>query len=251
MRYFGGKWNLAAWIIGKFPRHNAYVEPFGGAASVLLRKARSRVEVYNDVADTVVNFFEVLRNKPEELIRALELTLFAKSEYDRCREQDGTDIERARRFFVRSWGGNQGTNPEGRNRGWRRTPDRNVAIQYYSAAQALHETATRLQGVAIDNLDYAEILKRYDGPDTLFYVDPPYLLSTRKSQSVRDGYGRYDMTRDDHELLLARLLAVSGRVLLSGYPSELYEHALSQWTRYERVSKTNKGTVTEVLWIKP
>ena len=82
LRYHGGKWNLASWIISHFPVHECYVEPFGGAASVLLQKSRSPLEVYNDLDGRVVSFFSVLRERPDELARLLSLTPYARAEYE-------------------------------------------------------------------------------------------------------------------------------------------------------------------------
>ncbi len=246
LRYFGGKWRLAPWIIRHFPEHTTYVEPFGGGASVLLRKPPAPVEIYNDLSGTVVNFFRVLREHPAELIKQLELTPFAVDEYNACKEQVGDDVERARRFFVWSWGGHVGTQGDGRNRGWRRTPDRNVARQMRDAARALEDVAKRFANVAIDAVDWRTCLNAYDRDTALFYVDPPYLPQSRRGRSPSDGYGKYEMRPEEHQQLLAGLKAVKGSVVLSGYGSDLYDQELSEWKRHEH--KTSR--FTEVLWIK-
>ena len=72
LRYYGGKWMLAPWIIQHLPDHKTYVEPFGGVASVLMRKAPSQVEIYNDLNSELVNFFKILRN-PYTAKRLVEL----------------------------------------------------------------------------------------------------------------------------------------------------------------------------------
>ena len=256
LRYFGGKWRLAPWVIGHLPPHRCYVEPFGGGASVLLRKDQVEVEVYNDLAGAVVNFFRVLRDRGEELVAKLQLTPFALDEYAASREPTDDPVEAARRFFVRSWGGHSGV--EGcarRDRGWRRTPDRDVARQMARTVdEALVTAARRLRGVAIDCKDYREVLEAYDTADTLFYVDPPYVQSSRaRWNGPSDGYGAaYEMDDDGHRELLERLLRLRGRVVVSGYPSEMYDAALKGWARRERTSALNasSGRATEVLWIK-
>ena len=97
LRYYGGKFRLAPWIIGHFPVHECYVEPFGGAMSVLLRKAPARYEVYNDLDREVVNLFRVLRERPEEFIRAIELTPYSRAEQLLAFEPAPEDeLERAR-----------------------------------------------------------------------------------------------------------------------------------------------------------
>jgi DNA adenine methylase len=249
LRYFGGKWRIAPWIIQHLPEHRCYVEPFGGGASVLLRKPPSTVEVYNDTAVAVVNFFRVLRDTPWDLLASLRLTPFAVDEYATCREQDGSPLERARRFFVRSWGGHHGISGSGRNRGWRRTTERNVAEQFASAADALTETAARLRRVAIDNLDWREVIERYDSAHTTFYVDPPYWRSARRATSPSDGYGEYELDEHDHVLLLECLRGLDGAVVLSGYDNELYRRQLKTWTAHRRRSKTQDGSAVEVLWV--
>ena len=93
LRYYGGKWNLAPWIISHFPPHKNYVEPCGGAASVLLQKPRSPLETYNDLDGNVVNFFRVLRDKPEELIRQIELTPWSRDEFEICRNPSTEPLE--------------------------------------------------------------------------------------------------------------------------------------------------------------
>jgi DNA adenine methylase len=249
IRYLGGKWKIADWVIRHLPPHGCYVEPFAGGASVLLRKQPSRVEVLNDVSGRVVNFFKVLRDQPEDLIRKLELTPMALDEYRTCRRQEGDPVERARRFFAESWQGLAGANGDGRCQGWRRTYDRDVARTIKGAVANLHQVAERLRGVAIDHLDWREVLARYDSPETLFYCDPPYLPATRKRVRPSDGYGANDLTPMEHVELLAALQGVQGAVVLSGYPSDMYDNTLAGWHRTQaEVPAMQRGRAVEVLW---
>lgn len=103
LRYYGGKFNLAPWIISHFPEHKSYVEPCGGGASVLLQKQRSELETYNDIDGNVVNFFRVLRDQPEELIKKIWLTPWARTEYEMAYQKCDDDIEKARRFYMACW----------------------------------------------------------------------------------------------------------------------------------------------------
>lgn len=107
LRYHGGKWRLAPWIISHFPAHRVYVEPFGGGASVLLRKPRVEREVYNDLDEDVVNLFQVLRDagRSGQLIELLRLTPFARTEFEDSYEPTSDPVERARRLVVRSYMG--------------------------------------------------------------------------------------------------------------------------------------------------
>jgi DNA adenine methylase len=115
MRWHGGKWRLAPWVISHFPPHRVYVEPFGGAASVLIRKTRCYAEVYNDLDDRLVRLFQILRDtaKAAELLRLIRLTPFARAEFDITREFTCDEIEDARRFIARSFMG-FGSNAHGR-----------------------------------------------------------------------------------------------------------------------------------------
>lgn len=216
---------------------------------MLLRKKPSPIEVYNDTAGAVVNFFRVLRESPKDLIESLRLTPFAVDEYMAYREQSGSAVERARRFFVRSWGGYTGITGTSRNRGWRRTSERDVAGQFASAADALAETSERLRRVAIDNLDWSEVLNRYDSKETLFYVDPPYWMESRKSNSPSDGYGKHELSKDDHKHLLFKLQTIEGSVVLSGYNNDFYSQELTSWTIHRKQAKTQNGSATEFLWV--
>lgn len=256
LRYFGGKWRIAGWVISHLPEHRTFVEAFGGGASVLLQKPKSRIEVFNDIAGAVVNFFRVLRDRPGELLRALELTPFALDEYKLCRAQDGDELERARRFFVRSWGGYQGTSgsqllKQLRSRGWRRPTHRDQAGEYAGAIQSLPAAVARLQQVSIDHLDWREVLDRYDKPDTCFYLDPPYLHSTRGRTAPSDGYGEHELSGEDHRELCERARSLAGAVVLSGYPSPEYDAWLEGWDRHQRGHHHRGGRTVEVLWCSP
>lgn len=103
--WYGGKSRLSAWIVTLLPRHDTYIEAFGGGASVLFSKSRARLEVYNDLDAGLVTFFRVLRDRPAELQHALMLTPYARAEFEHCRNTwAGVDdeLERARRWYVRT-----------------------------------------------------------------------------------------------------------------------------------------------------
>lgn len=253
LRYFGGKWLLAPWVIGTMPPHKTYVEPFAGAASVLLRKAPVEVEAINDRSGHVVNFFRVVRERPDDLVRQLELTPYAIDEFEACATLTGDPVEDARRYFVRSWMGfGGGTRPSGTGRGFRRCAYRDLGGQFVGAVENLLAVADRLRAVIIENADWSVAVDKYDGPDTCFYVDPPYLHRTRAEGRHDRGYGEYEMATETHIALLDKLNSVTGAVVLSGYPDPAYDLRLAGWTRHERATTTvQNNDRTEVLWVRP
>ena len=251
LRWHGGKWLLAPWIISHFPKHRVYVEPFGGAGSVLMRKPRCYAEVWNDLDGEVVNLFQVMRSDMSmRLVEILRLTPFAAEEYKLAYEKSDDPIERARRLVVRSFMG-FGSNGHQRKTGFRSNSNRSgttPAHDWINYPDCLVLCIERLQGVVILNRDAMEVMDRHDGPETLHYVDPPYLPETRDSGS---DYA-HEMTTDEHIKLLDFLHTLDGSVVLSGYPSPLYDAALSDWSRIERPALADGAKArTEVIWINP
>jgi DNA adenine methylase len=253
LRWHGGKWLLAPWIISHFPPHRVYVEPYGGAGSVLMRKPRSYAEVWNDLDDSVVNLFRILRSdQADELVRRLRLTPFARTEFDETSSPLPQDpMESARHLVLRSFMG-FGSNAHGRATGFRANSNRSgttPAHDWCNYPDALVEIIDRLAGVVIENRDAIKLMTQQDGPDTLFYVDPPYVWSTRGDESPD-----YVHEMDDgaHAALLAFLPTLEGMVVLSGYPSPMYDQALAGWRRIEREALADGARKrTEVLWINP
>ncbi len=262
LRWHGGKWKLAPWIIGYFPKHRIYVEPYGGAASVLLRKSPSHSEVYNDLDEDVVNLFRVLRDpaQAQSLVQLLELTPFARAEFEGAYEPTEDPVERARRLVIRSYMGFGSDAPNiDLKTGFRaqspnsnRSPERDW--QNYPAALA--QVIARLKRVVIERRPAVDVIAKNDSPETLHYVDPPYMPETRSQKSGRGRlkYHAYahEMTADDHQLLLAKLRGLQGMVVLSGYATQLYDRKLRGWKRVEIAALADGARErTEVLWINP
>jgi DNA adenine methylase len=249
LRYFGGKAILAPWVAAHFPAHKVYVEPYCGAASVLMAKVPASIEVINDVDDEIVNVFRVLRDRDQaaELERVLRLTPYSETEYFACSEQSADAVERARRTIVRSHMGMSGTAIH-RNSGFRRFPRHRVgrysesvcAREWSTFPDAIAEYLRRLRCVEIRNGDALEVISEWNRPDVLIYADPPYVQSTRTS-----GAYRFEMTDEQHRALLAALSDAASMVVLSGYRCNLYDERLSDWTRIERAFRDR----TECLWL--
>lgn len=258
LRYHGAKFRLAPWVMQFFPDHRVYVEPFGGAAGVLLQKPRAYAEVYNDLDDDIANFFRVLRDpeQAEQLIQLLHLTPYARSEFDLSYEYCTDPIERARRTAVRA---GMGFGSAGATKGV--TGFRIDTARPYGTAQhlwtrypgQLPAVIERLQGVLIENRPAIEVIQQHDTPDTLHFVDPPYVFGTRSLRNVVQGCYRHEMTDEQHMELLGVLKNLQGMVVLSGYASELYERELADWQAHTTGSRISAGrgtaVKTEVLWI--
>lgn len=256
LRYHGGKWLLAPWIISNFPAHRVYVEPYGGAASVLLQKPRSYGEVYNELDGEIVNLFTVIREQPRRLMRALAWTPFSRVEFNTSYETDPDPVEQARRTVIRSFMGFGSTAASGNKTGFRSNSNRSgttPAHDWANFPRNIRPVSRRLRGVVIENKPAIEVIKTHDSPETLHYVDPPYVHSTRKAGNVycKKGY-RFEMSDDQHLELSNALRGVSGMVVLSGYHSELYDDLYSGWEREERQTFGDGACPrTEVLWFNP
>lgn len=258
LRWHGGKWLLAPWIIAHLPPHRVYVEPFGGAASVLLRKPRAYAEIYNDLDSELVNLFRVLRGpRAAELIDQLRLTPFAREEFFAAYEPNLDPVECARRMIIRSLMGFGSTGAMGRSTGFRANSNRSGATPAHDWANypaLLPEIVQRMTGVVIEQLDALNVMRRHDGRETLHYVDPPYVHETRSGGNPHCAKHKYRHEMDDaaHAALLAGLCDLAGMVVLSGYPHPLYDDALAGWRRVERVALADGARErTEVLWINP
>lgn len=258
LRYHGGKWLLAPWIIQHFPPHRTYVEPFCGAASVLLRKPRSYCEVINDLSTQVVTLFQVLRSPAaRDLARVVGLTPFSRAEFEAAFAPTDDPVEAARRMIIRSHQGFGASGTLGHSTGWRASSTRcgsTPAQDWAGLPQAIVDVAARLAGVFIDQRPALEVIDRHDRPDTLFYVDPPYVAETRGRGNPYDPKHSYDaeMTDDDHHVLLARLRQCAGMAAVSGYRTALYDEALADWRRVERPSMADGARPRiECLWLSP
>lgn len=259
VRYHGSKWRLAPWIISHFPKHEIYVEPFGGSGSVLLRKERSRIEVYNDLDGEIVNLFHVVRDYGEELSHRIYLTPYSRSEYIKSFESTNDPIEKARRTLIRSfqgWGsgcitdatGGKIAKPEnGFCIDWRIKKGGNRNHNWLNVPDTIMSVIERLQGVVIEEINYKSVIEKNDTKKTLFYADPPYLSELRD----RGADYRHEFTIDDHVELASILNNVKGSVIVSGYDSKLYNELYRGWKIEKRLAYTAGNTKREeIIWIK-
>ncbi|MGC2239127.1 MAG: DNA adenine methylase [Pyrinomonadaceae bacterium] len=251
LKYYGSKFRLASWIISYFPEHKHYVEPFGGAANILLVKDPSLLETYNDLNSSLVNFFRVLRDSPDELIEHIDLTPWARMEYEYCLTEAETDlpVELARKLFFRLWMSISGQFNTCRG-SWRRHTNGKRLFDPNARRENLINASKRLLSVQIENRDALKLIKELDSPETLFYLDPPYVFSTRTTSKAYS----HEMTNDAHREFAELLYSLQGFVILSGYPSKIYGELFEDkgWQRVEREALVMGGAKrTECLWLSP
>lgn len=255
--WYGGKFSHLAWIMPLLPVCHHYCEPFAGSAAVLLNRAAAPVETYNDIDGEVANFFRVLRDEPDALIRAVALTPFSREEYHLAiHPRDGGDgVERARRFYVKArqtrtglaqtaslgrWANCKGTSRSGMS---------GSVSRWLGGIDALPEIARRLIRVQIENRPAIDVIRLYDGPGTLFYCDPPYLHATRGDTKA---YG-FEMDEGRHRDFAAVANECRGLVAVSGYDHPLMAELFpaGRWVKTrgtERTIHSTKGSRREVLW---
>ena len=256
LRYHGGKWRLAPWIIRHFPKHRIYVEPYAGAASVLLRKPRAYAEIVNDLDGELITLFRVVRDQGPELARRLHLTPFARAEYTAAQDpQPADDVETARAMVVRSlMGFGSDAVFRGRRSGFRGTADRSgttPAHDWRNYPAKLVHIIERLRGVVIESRPALTVAEYYDAPEALIYADPPYVHSTRMPGGHGPSY-TYEMTDDDHAAMIDRLKHLTGMVILSGYRCDLYDQRLRTWTRVDLNTVADGARPRlESLWLNP
>ena len=204
--YIGGKRAIAKQIIDVFPKHTTYVEAFAGGAQVFFRKEPSKVEVLNDLDCEMVNFFRVCQQHYEELIRYLRFTLVSRKWHELLKTIDPatlTDIQRAARHLLLLKNSYAGLI---RNLNYRYSVVQPPSFDPEHLPKILEETHHRLARVQIECQPYERMLKRYDRPDTLFYLDPPYLGLKLY---------RFVLATTDFEAMARRLAALDGKFVLS------------------------------------
>lgn len=255
--YFGSKVRIAPRIVDLLPPHKGYAEPYAGSLSVLLAKPATGFEVVNDLDGDLVHFWRILRDRPDDLVRVCALTPHAHAEYDAAWPipDDVDDIERARRVWVKL---SQGRGGALRSTGWRHHKNPNgrtstMPRTLMGYVDRMFAVADRLREVSIECLDGVDFVRAYGSdPDTLLYVDPPYLFDVRS----RSGIYRHELGEpEDHRRLAGALHASAATVVLSGYAHPLYDDELyAGWDRVELRAGTGQNAAagwqerTEVLW---
>ncbi len=242
--WYGGKFSHLDFLLPNLPgdaRH--FCDVFGGSAAVLINREPAPVETYNDLDSELVNFFATLRHPDmgEQLLREIALTPFSREELAlACTPEDGLEqVERARRFYVRARQTRTGlaqTSSAGR---WAqcvltsRSGMAGAVSRWIGAIDGLPPIVDRLLRVQIDNAPALEVIKRYDTPDTLFYLDPPYVHEARGDKHAYYG----EMSDFDHTELARLLHKIKGRAAISGYRTDLYDSIYADWNRVDGPEK--------------
>lgn len=256
--WYGGKFSHLSWLLPLLPKCHHYIEPFGGSGAVLLNREPSPVETYNDLNGEVVNFFKVLRNQGEDLIRMLSFTPFSRAEYLESLDptEDASELERARRFYVRTrqsfFGLSESASP-GRWAYCKNTSRQGMSCsvsRWINGIPGLEEITGRLMRVQIECLPALDLIKKYDDPAALFYVDPPYHTAAR---SCKKAYGQFEFTDEQHAELAEVLLHCKAHVAISGYSCPDMDDLYRDWHKSEapakRINSSVKGGIrTECLW---
>lgn len=247
LNYPGAKWGMAKQIVSYMPQHRSYLEPFFGSGAVLFNKPRSAIETVNDIDGDITNFFKVLREHTSELCEAIALTPYSREVFDDAHENRGvTEFDRAYRFAIRSRMGH----------GFKTYQKTGFKIDVYARERSycvdcwnkmpsmLSDAALRLKGVQIENRPALDLIKKFNHDNVLIYADPPYLINTRGGKQYR-----HEMNEQDHLDLLNALVKHKGSVIISGYPSDMYDKELRGWKKIHKKSyNQNSEPREEVLW---
>lgn len=255
-RYPGSKWSIAKWIISHFPdeyEKMVYLEPFLGSGAVFFNKNPGAVETINDLDGDVVNLFQILRDKPEDLKRVLELTPYSREEYDRSFEPCKEPVEKARRYMIRTTQAIGAKLGHGKC-GWRNHKSMKIggtACKWAGITETIDEASARLRGsttnlVQIEKMDAFRLIERYDTPDALIYIDPPYVRSSRKSGALYV----HEMTDQDQIRLLDLIISSRAKIIISGYDNPIYNEWLSSWnTDTTMCQTTSTAMACEKIWM--
>ncbi len=255
--WYGGKFSHLDWLLPLLPECHHYCEPFAGSAAVLLNRDPSPVETYNDIDGELVNFFRVLREQKEDLTEAIGLTPFSREEFYIAVNTNGeplSELERARRFFVRARQARTGlaqTASLGRWANCMNTSRAGMAgavSRWLGSVEMLPQIALRLLRVQIENRAATKVIELYDNPESLFYCDPPYVHSTRGDSKAY----RFEMNDKAHTELAAVLKRIKGKAAVSGYRCDLMDVLYKGWRRADAPAKkchSVKKTRHEALWM--
>ncbi len=247
LKYPGAKNRIAPWIIENLPQHKIYVEPFFGSGAVFFKKELVYNNIINDVDEDIYNFFEVLRNDGMRLIEKIGMTPYSRLEYELTYSGDTEcSIEKARRFAVKCWQG-FGCGNKYKN-GYRRgigTTSPNPAKAWAELPVTLQMAIEKLKHAQIEHKNAVDLIADMKSTEALIYIDPPYILSTRKKNLYN-----HEMSDKEHEELLDVIIQSPCKIAISGYENDLYNTRLADWNKKHKKTLA-ECTIerTETLWM--
>jgi DNA adenine methylase len=253
--YFGSKFSYIENLYKYFPIHEHFVDVCGGSMVVTLNKPKSKIDTYNDINSDIVNFFKVLRSDPEKLIQLLHFTPTSREEFNESWNMDEySDIERARRFYVRARQSFFGMGAQNKNKGWHlavtssRSNVSESVSKWINGIDKLWFIIDRLREIQIEHTDFRDIIKKIDFKKAFFYFDPPYPTDCRGSENDY----KYEFTLKDHEDAANLLHSIEGMAMVSGYDSPTMQNLYGDWEMIKFPSKNNNlrhKRVQECIWI--
>lgn len=256
LKYPGSKWRIGDKLVELVPEHHTYLEPFFGSGAVFFKKQPSDIEMINDMDNDVVNLFSCIQEKPEKLSEMLITTPYSRQVYEDSFKDDpirdilyGIDrYHKACQFLIRCWQGH-GFRTNGYKVGWKNDVqgrERMYALwNWYRLPEWVIEISERLRAVQIENRPALEVIRRFNYSNVFMYIDPPYLLGTRNGKQYK-----HEMSDSDHEELLQELRESQAKIMISGYPADLYDELLADWNRKEFPAQAEHGKRrTEVVWM--
>lgn len=249
IKYYGGKSYMTKIILSHFPKdYDIYVEGFGGGASVLFEKEQKGIEIYNDLGENVYSLFKCLADKDKfaELKHRLDLTPYShqlRDEYKEALRGELSIEDRAYYFIYVNKSSFNGVGGFSTTMLVRRNMSKSCS-DYLSMIDKLPNIHNRLSSVIIEHRDILELIKKYDGKNTFFYLDPPYVKETRSSSTTYE----VEMTNEEHEKMLDALLKCEGKILLSGYNHPIYDRLKERFERIDFQSPNSNSDRLESLW---
>ncbi|MDG4974285.1 DNA adenine methylase [Lactococcus lactis] len=246
LNYPGSKWGMSEMIISLMPEHKNYLEPFAGSLAVFFNKNKVLCETINDLDGRLINLYKQMREQPEKLAQLVYLTPYSRQEQVLSREVSEDSLEDARRMMVLLWfsiGGKTSHNSSfKRNTTWKGPYNTQT---WSKVPLRILEAAERLKNVQVENRPAVQLIKEFDDPETLIYIDPPYL-----PELLSNSYYKYEMVKDEHVELLQIINKSKAKIILSGYESQLYSDSLKGWKKFIVSTATFTGKKQdEVLWL--
>lgn len=254
--YFGGKFTWLEYLYQYFPqRFVNLIDVFAGSMVVSLNYHAKVIKTANEINGEITNFFEVLRNNENELIRLISLTPCSRLEYNNCYEHSDDNIEQARRFYVRARQSFFGLGAQRTNKGFHMAKSQlncnggETVSRWNNSIEKLHQVAVIIRkNFQITNEDFADCIDRMDSTSSFFYCDPPYPKECRHSYNDY----KFEFSDEDHKRLSIKLHSIKGMAMVSGYDCELMTTLYSDWTMVRFPIKKNNirsNDVQECVWI--